>query len=723
MSYIANFDFPPGPGASLDNVKLEFVSANPLDQDRGSLSGHIDYVGVDAGGERVMGVGQWLADHLRPRLDPVLRWPVPRGWTAKDAATVPYVYALVYLHLKVKAHAKKKESILVLDAASAIGQASIRIANMLGCSPIYATTRDDEQREFLLQVFPQLEPSHVLTSANCDSFEYQFRKLTNSRGARLVVNTAPNYELALRCVVPWGRLLHFTREDMQRARTVGMRPFMYSRAMFGCQGSELFNCIAEHRAEVAAAVSHGIRTGAILPIVGAKVFNSAEGVGDLVGCTKAVIEVGSASRPADQQCDPNKCYLVVGKQASEALLVAGRLSMLGARHVLAAVGSAPSAAVVRQRQRVLRRQHSTTLHVQQVRVCDEASAAGVVRMAGSVAPLHAVVVIGKAADASVSGALFGALSALPEVGVVLLADHGRAAGQLQAPASQRAAQGRRTAFMAAPLAEAIDHLAELLCGVAPANTVPSTAAASEGTIRDTRRLLPLAALASLGRSALRCAGAPTFRELPSLTSPSRYPHELQPLVVLPPLGLLDPAAKEQLAHLAARLYCPVLVVESAAGAGVSRQAKSVAEVRTAAKPLATLSHMTTKQLMSSVTRPPGDSAPAAVRPVQPPGLPTQHCSGPGSAAPVGGVRQAGQAVPGARGRQRSPSVGRRRPGAVRARGQSRGHSRGCPRGPNREGPPRRHRPAPVGRSATLRVGRAHRPHLRGRSAGLRRGRE
>lgn len=84
-------------------MKLEYLGANPLDlSPSGGLSGHVDYVGVTKAAGRVMGVGQWISDSLRPKLDPVLRWPVPRGWAAADAATVPFVYATMYHALKVR---------------------------------------------------------------------------------------------------------------------------------------------------------------------------------------------------------------------------------------------------------------------------------------------------------------------------------------------------------------------------------------------------------------------------------------------------------------------------------------------------------------------------------------------------------------------------------------------------------------------------------------------
>ena len=82
----------------LDGVDLEFLCSNPAPG--GPACGHVDYVGRlgglgGLGGRLVMGVGQCSSDSRRPRLDPLLRWPVPDQWAPRDAATVPFVYAVV----------------------------------------------------------------------------------------------------------------------------------------------------------------------------------------------------------------------------------------------------------------------------------------------------------------------------------------------------------------------------------------------------------------------------------------------------------------------------------------------------------------------------------------------------------------------------------------------------------------------------------------------------
>ena len=184
----------------------------------------------------------------------------------------------VYHSLLVKAQARPGESILVNEGCSALGQAAIRVATQLGCSPIFTTARDQAQRQQLLQLFPQvtqhhsthdsqftfhfpphgspnitrkpmpeswqlqpshvlrcavshavslslwqLQPSHVLRCAAGGSFEFQLRMLTAGRGVRLVFNTLPGGDLgaSLRCLAQWGRVLHHHAQDALHATTVG----------------------------------------------------------------------------------------------------------------------------------------------------------------------------------------------------------------------------------------------------------------------------------------------------------------------------------------------------------------------------------------------------------------------------------------------------------------------------------------------------------------------
>lgn len=94
--------------------------------------------------------------------------------------------------------------------------------------------------------------------------------------------------------------------------------------------------------------------------------------------------------------------MCAGGRAGDALLVAGRLALLGARHVVLAVESPPSDALVRLGQRALRRHRGARLEALYVRAWNAATAAAVVAAATNAAPLHVAVVIAKVACRTLS---------------------------------------------------------------------------------------------------------------------------------------------------------------------------------------------------------------------------------------------------------------------------------------------------------------------------------
>ncbi|KAE8752393.1 hypothetical protein FOCC_FOCC000865 [Frankliniella occidentalis] len=514
--------------SSLGGVRLQFLGVTPLSRGLDVGPPHLDYVGVlQRGAEavRVMGVGRWLPDDRVPHLDPVLRWPVPASWSTRDAATVPFVYALVYHALQVQAGARRGESILVHEGASAVGQAAIRVACQLGCAPLYTTVASSRERAALLAMFPQLQPAQVLSCGDGGSFEPRLRLLTRGRGVRLVVNTLAGSEFraSLRCIGYFGRLVNFSRDTFQEG-SIGSQMFLLGSAVFGCSGSELFHATEDTRLLVVEAVAKGIRDGVVQPIVGAEDYNRPRSIGDLMRGSKAVVKVDSTALEAGRVCDANKCYIVVGCQAVDALFLASRLAVLGARHILAVVGSSPSSPLVRQRQSALRRQFGAVLQVLQVREWTPAAADGVVKTASSVAPVHSAVVVAKNEKEQMVAALVsGALQ--PTMGLVLLVDREYLAAPLTILAEQRQALGRRTSCLAATLAEASDHLGDLLHN-SSIRVLPSAIAdLGTGADKDLSLSLTADALATLGSDDSQRARRPRMVELASLGPPSHLMRE------------------------------------------------------------------------------------------------------------------------------------------------------------------------------------------------------
>jgi putative PIG3 family NAD(P)H quinone oxidoreductase len=72
--------------------------------------------------------------------------PVPKGYSLKEAAAIPEVFATAWLNLYHEAQLKPGEKVLMHAAASGLGTAVIQLATALG-NPVFATAGNDDKLE------------------------------------------------------------------------------------------------------------------------------------------------------------------------------------------------------------------------------------------------------------------------------------------------------------------------------------------------------------------------------------------------------------------------------------------------------------------------------------------------------------------------------------------------------------------------------------------------
>ncbi len=124
--------YPPPPGAS-DIPGLDVAGTN------------------DATGERVCAIlaGGGYAEYCVVPAVQVL--PIPAGWTAIEAATLPENLFTVYDNLVTRGNLRSGETVLIHGGTSGIGSMAIMLARALGAIPI-ATAGTDEKCEACLQL-------------------------------------------------------------------------------------------------------------------------------------------------------------------------------------------------------------------------------------------------------------------------------------------------------------------------------------------------------------------------------------------------------------------------------------------------------------------------------------------------------------------------------------------------------------------------------------------
>jgi NADPH:quinone reductase len=124
--------YPPPPGAS-DIPGLDAAGTN------------------DSTGERVCAIlsGGGYAEYCSVPAGQVL--PIPAGWSAVEAATLPENLFTVYDNLVTRGNLKNGETVLIHGGTSGIGSMAIMLARALGATPI-ATAGTDEKCEACLRL-------------------------------------------------------------------------------------------------------------------------------------------------------------------------------------------------------------------------------------------------------------------------------------------------------------------------------------------------------------------------------------------------------------------------------------------------------------------------------------------------------------------------------------------------------------------------------------------
>ena len=106
--------------------------------------------------------------------------PVPDEWTLEQAATVPVVYSTAVYALVVRGNIRTGSTVLIHSGTGGVGQAAINIALHYGCT-IFTTVGSEEKRQYLKEIFPQLNEHNILNSRDT-LFEPKILQATSGKG-------------------------------------------------------------------------------------------------------------------------------------------------------------------------------------------------------------------------------------------------------------------------------------------------------------------------------------------------------------------------------------------------------------------------------------------------------------------------------------------------------------------------------------------------------------
>ena len=173
----------------------------------GEVAGVVDAVGPGvtdlAPGDRVMAFTSYggFAEYVVAK--DTMTWPLPQGVRFAQAASGLVTFGTAWFALMDLTHLAKGETVLVLGAAGAVGQAAVQIAKHAGAEVIAAAGS-----EARLEICRQLGADHTINYTEA-SLKDAVKQLTQGRGADVVVDVVGDRftDEAVRALAWRGRLL------------------------------------------------------------------------------------------------------------------------------------------------------------------------------------------------------------------------------------------------------------------------------------------------------------------------------------------------------------------------------------------------------------------------------------------------------------------------------------------------------------------------------------
>lgn len=189
-----------GAGQVLIRVRYAGVNRPDVAQRSGSYPPPKDaspVLGLEVAGEIVAlgeGVSRWrvgdavcalvhgggYADYVAVHASHCL--PIPTGWTARDAASLPETFFTVWVNVFDTGHLSAGESILIHGGSSGIGSTAIQLAKAFGAT-VYTTVGSATKAEFCRS----LGADHVINYREAD-FHAEVKRLSDRKGVNLVLD-------------------------------------------------------------------------------------------------------------------------------------------------------------------------------------------------------------------------------------------------------------------------------------------------------------------------------------------------------------------------------------------------------------------------------------------------------------------------------------------------------------------------------------------------------
>ncbi|XP_031358293.1 fatty acid synthase-like [Photinus pyralis] len=307
----------------------------------------LEYAGIDARGERVMGFVQCgaMASSVVP--DSEMIWRIPGEWTMSQAVSVPMAYSTVLCSFFVSAHLKPGQSLLIHSGAGGVGQSAIHIALFYKCQ-IFTTVGTEEKRKFIMETFPEIPASHIGNSRDT-SFVQMVLKYTKGRGVDLVLNSLAEEKLkaSLQCLAPKGYFVEIGKYDLVNSNKLALSALSKGRSYAGCMLDMYFKDAHNQKHKLQQILDQFLKQGAVKPLhITTFNMDQVEEAYRYMAAGKHIGKVVVKIRDEKQQspglfkalprfsCDPSMTYIILGGLGGFGLELVDWLILRGARKLV-----------------------------------------------------------------------------------------------------------------------------------------------------------------------------------------------------------------------------------------------------------------------------------------------------------------------------------------------------------------------------------------------------
>ena len=295
---------------------------------------------VMAAGPSAMAAYTTLSEHLVA--------PAPASLGDEQAAAVPVAFLTAVHALEHLARLRAGESVLIHSATGGVGLAALQVARRRGAR-VYATAGTPEKRE-LLRTLGVDDPMDSRTLAFAD----RIRERTAGRGVDVVLNFTSGEALvrSMRLLAPGGRFVEIGKRDIYDNSHIGMEFFKDNRAFLGVDLERTIREQPEAVGELFAVITEGFERGEFtaLPVT---TYGYADAPAAFTAMAKARHTGKLVLRPDPHEpvstaphtapVRPSGTYLITGGLGALGLETARYLTEQGARHLVLAGRSAPTA--------------------------------------------------------------------------------------------------------------------------------------------------------------------------------------------------------------------------------------------------------------------------------------------------------------------------------------------------------------------------------------------